>query len=371
MENRKRNLTTLLLTLLCVCLLTFGLKACDNSVRLPSMGSGIHSPASGDVVSSKAKEVDNLISGIATPITLESAGAIGAARAAYDALSDSDKAQVSLLDKLKGYEADLAKLQAEAEGAKEGTGAYLDELLAGISTPVTAKDYDLLAKIRADYNALPDAEKANFKGLDKLNGYELDLFSNPANLDELLDGINSANPANANLLAKIRAAYDNLSDADKANFKGLDKLNGFEADLYSTGAGLDIVLDQIKTPITLDDADLINRLRAAYNDLPEAEKANFKGLDKLSGYELDLSNLGLPNSGDANDANAVIDLINGIKTPITLDSEDAINNALKAYNSLSDSAKSNVSNYNLLQDYLNQLNNLKGPAADVPATGVE
>jgi len=380
MEKRRKHIIGLILGLLCLCLLTLGFKSCDSSVRLPSMGNGVHGVNGGGVdFNGEAKKVDDLINGIKTPITLESAAAIGAARAAYDALPDGAKAKVSLLDKLKGFEADLAALNAEP---KEGTAAYLDNLLAGIKTPVTADQWDLLSKIRAGYNALPDGEKANFKGLDKLNGFELDLFNNPANLDSLLGGITlPAQAKDANLLAKIRAAFDRLSDGDKANFKGLDKLESLEADLFNTGAGLDNILNGIPTPITLDDADLISRIRTAYENLPEAEKANFKGLDKLNGFELDLSNLGLPSNNINPNALPVIDLINGIPTPITLDCEDAINKALDAYNALSDADKAGVSNYDLLKDYLSQLENLKNNGSgsgsdsetgiDVPSTGVE
>ena len=373
MNKRNKHTIGLILGLLCMLLLTLGLKSCDSTVKLPTMGLGVHGVNGGSAnVDDNAKKVDDLINGISTPITLESAGAISAARAAYDALSDADKAKVTSLDKLKGFEADLANLSGDI---KEGTAAWLDNLLAQIKTPVTADQYDLLSQIRNGYNALPEDEKAKWTGLDKLNGFELDLFSKGANLDGLLNLINPpVTVDNAPLLARIRAAYDRLSDAEKVNFTGLDKLNGFELDLFGNAANLDSILDNIKTPITADDLDLINRIRAAYENLDETEKANFKGLDKLTGFELDLANMGLGGNG-AGDVSSLVDLIKGINTPITLDSEADLNKALNLYNSLSDADKAKVTNYDLLQDYLKQLDELKNAGTDtgvdVPSTGVE
>ena len=80
--NKRKQLICLIATLLALCLLTFGLKSCDSSVRLPALGTGVHGILGGGVdgnVDADAKKVDDLINGIKTPITLESAGAIGAA----------------------------------------------------------------------------------------------------------------------------------------------------------------------------------------------------------------------------------------------------------------------------------------------------
>ena len=309
--NKRKQLICLIATLLALCLLTFGLKSCDSSVRLSALGTGVHGILGGGVdgnVDADAKKVDDLINGIKTPITLESAGAIGAARAAYDALSDAAKGKVSLLDKLKGFEADLAKLQGGTGDLVANNAADLDKLLSGLKFPLDADGIDLLGKIRAAFDKLSPEEKAKFN-LPKLEGLELAANGGAAELDKLLDGIN--------------------------------------------------------LPITADSADLLAKIRAGYDALSDEEKAKFKGLDKLTGYEADLANLA------ANGPDAVVDLIKGIPAPITLNSEDAINKALAAYNALSDADKAKVSNYNLLQDYLNQLNTLKSSGSDLPKTGVE
>lgn len=306
MQKRRNHIIGLIIGLLCLLLLTAGLKSCDSTVKLPSFDSSI----SGNTTDNQnAKKVDDLIAVIATPITLDSADAIAKARSAYDALSDADKSKVTLLDKLKGFELDLSKLNSTGD-LIANNAADLDNLLSGLKLPLDAQGIDLLGKIRAAFDVLSDDEKAKFKGLNLLEGFELSL-NGAANLDNLLNGI--------------------------------------------------------KTPITLDDADLIAKIRAAYDALSDTEKANFKGLDLLKRFELDLSNL-----LNGNTPEQVDELIKSIGIPLSLSSQDAVDKALAAYNALSDADKAKVNNYPLLSDYLAQLQKLKENAGNnVPKTGVE
>ena len=306
MQKRRNHIIGLIIGLLCLLLLTAGLKSCDSTVRLPSFDSNISANTTNN---QNAKKVDDLIAAIATPITLDSADAIAKARSSYDALSDADKSKVTLLDKLKGFELDLSKLNSTGD-LIANNAADLDNLLSGLKLPLDAQGIDLLGKIRAAFDGLSDDEKAKFKGLNLLEGFELSL-NGAANLDNLLNGI--------------------------------------------------------KTPITLDDADLIAKIRAAYDALSDTEKANFKGLDLLKGFELDLSNL-----LNGNTPEQVDELIKSIGIPLSLSSQDAVDKALAAYNALSDADKAKVNNYPLLSDYLAQLQKLKENAGNnVPKTGVE
>ena len=436
MKKRRNHIIGLLLGLLCLALLTAGLKSCDSKVNLPSYDSNIVTPGA----NASAKKVDDLIRAIPTPVTLDSADAITKARQAYDALSDADKPFVTLLDKLKGFELDLAnlggngliandaatldnmlsgiKLPLDGEGldllgkiraafdglsdgekakfkgldlleglelSANGGAAELDNMLNGINPPIGPEHAGLLRKIRSAYEGLPETEKAKFKGLDKLKGFEWDLgkldlgepiANNAAALDGLLNGIEPPITADhAGLLNKIRSAFENLSDAEKAKFKGLDKLKGFEWDLgkldlntliASDAATLDGILDGLSQPITSDHSGILRKIRDAYEKLSDAEKAKFKGLDKLKGYELDLDNI---LKGDTPEA--VDDLIRLIPTPIDLNCEDAINKAVAAYNALSDADKAKVKNFPQLQDYLDQLQKLKNGGTDLPKTGID
>ncbi len=370
MKKRRNHIIGLLLGLLCMALLTAGLKSCDSKVSLPSYDSNIVAPGT----NANAMKVDDLIRAISTPITLDSADAIAKARNAYDALSDADKPFVTLLDKLKGFELDLANLSGG--GLIANDAATLDSLLSGIKLPLDSEGIDLLGKIRAAFDGLSDGEKAKFKGLDLLEGLELSANGGAAELDKMLDGIQLPITAeHAGVLRKIRSAYEGLPEAEKSKFKGLDKLKSFEWDLgaldldepiVSNAASLDGILNGIEAPISADHEGLLRKIRNAYENLSDAEKAKFKGLDKLNGFELDLDRL-LGNSTPA----VVSDLIGSIPTPITLNSEDALNKALAAYNALSDADKAKVTNFSLLHDYLDQLQKLKNESAVLPKTGID
>ena len=360
MELKKKHILGLIAYILALLLCLTGLRSCDSTMKLPSFDSNIASN-----VNANAKKVDDLINGIKTPITLESAGPIAAARAAYDALSDADKPFVTLLDKLKGYEETLKGLGGG--GLLANTAADLENLLNGFKLPLSAADASLLPDLRKAFEGLSDDEKAKFKGLNLLEGLELSL-GGAKGLDDLLKGIKlPLAGADIDLLPKLKFAFDALSDDEKAKFKGFNLLEGLNLSLGGA-KGLDDLLNGIKTPITADSANDIFKIRAAYNALSPEEKAKFNGLNLLEGFEADLAKLGLGNPFK------VMGMINDIETPITLKCKDAINNALAAYNALSDDDKAAVTNYNLLEDYLKQLNalNNSGSGSDsLPNTGVE
>ena len=301
MKKRRTHIIALLVGLLALLGLTAGLKSCDSTVKLPNFDSNVVT-----TVSENAKNVDDLIGAIKTPITLESAGAIAAARSAYDALSNDDKAKVTLLDKLKEYENALKGLGGD--NLVEGTADWLKNLVAGLD------------------------------------------------------------PANISLpdLVKARLAYETMDPSEKAKFD-LPSLEKLELNLTNPVDYLNELLKSVKLPVTAESAGLLGRIRTLFDGLPEADKAKFD-LGKLEELEASL-NLSTPEG--------VMDLIKGIPVPITLDCENAINNALNAYNALSDADKAKVSNYNTLSDYLAKLNELKNGSSSsnndsgLPATGVE
>ena len=91
-------------------------------------------------------DVEQKIAAIGT-VTLDSEEAIQAARAAYDALSDQRKAQVSNYDVLLAAEKKLAQLQDEAV-------AHVEELIDAIGQPVIPASRAAVEAARAAYNAL-------------------------------------------------------------------------------------------------------------------------------------------------------------------------------------------------------------------------
>lgn len=115
-----------------------------------------------------AKNVDDLIDAIGdVTLTDDCQAAIDAARKAYDALTDAQKALVSKLDILTDAEAKLAQLKEEAADK-----AAVDDVIAKIDAIGKVKlDKDSKAKItaaRAAYDALDDELKAQVTNYNTL-----------------------------------------------------------------------------------------------------------------------------------------------------------------------------------------------------------
>ena len=107
-----------------------------------------------------AKAVDDLIDAIGE-VTLESGDAIKAARAAYDALTDTQKELVKNYEKLTAAEEAYTNL-VDAAAAKA-----VDDLIDAIGE-VTADSGDAIKAARAAYDALTDTQKELVKNYEKL-----------------------------------------------------------------------------------------------------------------------------------------------------------------------------------------------------------
>ena len=105
-------------------------------------------------------DVEQKIAAIGT-VTLDSEEAIQAARAAYDALSDQRKAQVSNYDVLLAAEKQLAQLQDEAV-------AHVEKLIDAIGQPVIPASRAAVEAARAAYDALGQKLQARVGNYDVL-----------------------------------------------------------------------------------------------------------------------------------------------------------------------------------------------------------
>ena len=108
-----------------------------------------------------AKAVDDLIDAIGE-VTLESEGTIDAARAAYEALTEAQQAEVKSYDKLTAAEARLAVLKP----AKP-----VEKLIDAIGE-VTLGSESAIAAARTAYDNLTEAQQAEVKNYDKLTAAE-------------------------------------------------------------------------------------------------------------------------------------------------------------------------------------------------------
>ena len=308
MSYKVKHLLGLLLALFLVLGMLFGLRSCGNKINLPNFGE------MRQVINKDVENVNNIIANLpeVANVKLDDLGAVSAARTAYDALKDADKEKVVGLDKLVSLENALNELQAtptESEGL-----VALKDLLSSI------KDFE---------------KPLLFEKFDE-----------------------------------AKRGYDALTDEEKAQID-LTDLQALETELKKDGDFLNFVLNKIELP---KDLDIFNKLKLDIDALSDEEKAKIDMdlLDKLN------ASLEEPEVVEESAAKKVEDMISAIKTPITLDSEDELNKVKAAYDALSDADKANVSNYNTLKGYLDELAKLKEAKTaeikeqvKVPVTGVE
>ena len=117
-----------------------------------------------------AAAVDDKIAAIGE-VTIESEEAITAARAAYDALTDAQKELVTKLADLEAAESTLKELKTASDAE---LAAAVDERIAAIGE-VTLASEDTIKAARAAYNALTDDQKALVTGLETLAAAEAKL----------------------------------------------------------------------------------------------------------------------------------------------------------------------------------------------------
>ena len=161
-------------------------------------------------------------------VTLDSGAAIAAARAAYNALSDEQKAQLSNYDNLTAAETKLAQLQKDAI-------SNVDSLIAAIGDDVTLDSESAVKAARDAYDALPSELRAKVSDYSKLTAAEAKLAQQKAavsNVEKLIDDIgDDVTLASESTIKAARDAYDALSSELQAKVSNYSKLTAAEAKL--------------------------------------------------------------------------------------------------------------------------------------------
>ena len=142
--------------------------------------------------------------------------------------------------------------------------------------------------------------------------------------------------------SKIEAAeegYSALTGKCQWHVKNRDELSSARDEYDTLKAGN--ISSSIKSigEVTLDRSSAIETARSKYNQLTDAQKGKVTNYSTLEEAETTLNKLEIDNC---------ISIISSIGT-VSLDSENKISNALKAYSALSEEQQSQVSNYTDLQ----------------------
>ena len=191
--------------------------------------------------------------------TTEAEAAIEAARVAYKALSDAEKTGVYNYSKLADLLAQLEQLKDKATAVSE----QIDALPA--AGQVTLENEAAIAAARAAYDALSDAEKAAVTNYDKLQAAEQQIgnIKAAAEVTQMIDAIGEITLDNYETkyeqIVTARSAYDTLTESAKALVTNLDTLKKAEETYQSMDEDVREVIEainQLKDPLSKSSADM-------------------------------------------------------------------------------------------------------------------
>ena len=301
----------------------------------------------------------------ADKITLEHREAVEAAQAVYDALSETQKENLTL--------AEHAKMKALTERIKElekAAAEAVDKLIEAIGdVELTDECKARIDAARAAYDALTDKQKELVAKADVLKAAEA-AYAKLADeaAAKAVENMIAALPEADNIsltdeasIVAARSAYDKLTDAQKALVQNKAKLEAAEkklAELKAIAAkeeadrkaaqSVTDMINALPQPIKLEDKASVEATRAAYNNLTADQKkfVSVGTLKKLTDAEAEI--VRLEKERDDKAAAAVVEkLIANIGT-VTIESKPTIDTARNAYDKLTEAQKKFVSNYGVL-----------------------
>lgn len=290
-----------------------------------------------------AQVVIELINGLPENLTLADKALVVAAREAYEALTDTQKALV-----LKEVVSKLEKAEETIKALEAGNGK-VDEVIEKINSlpeKLTLGDKALVAAAREAYEALADAQKALVpkEVVSKLIKAENDMAAliEKEKVRIVIDTINNIPDKitldDAEYIRQARAAYEQLSFNQKLQvpISSLIKLVAAEVKIQELidQQKVQVVIDRINNipeKATLDDAQYIKDTRTLYDQLSFRQKLQvpMKLVIKLGVAEAKIQEL-----LDKEKVQIVIDRINNIPEKITLDDAPYIRETRDLYNQL-------------------------------------
>ena len=294
-------------------------------------------------------------------VTVGDRGAIEAARAAFDELTDHQKDMASLSDKIKLALDEFALENAEKAAADEAAADAVEQMIRALPADeeLTLDDKPAVEAARAAYDALTDDQKKYVSLVDAVDlimaettieKIENDIAAAEA-VTEMINALPAAEDITADDVADVmaaRAAYNALTDDQKALVadETVQKLTDAE-DALADQMDVQAVKDMINAlpaaeDVTVNDKNAIEAARAAYDALDDAQKAQIddEAVQKLADDEDALAKA----EADKAAADAVSEMIKALPNPlrVTVDDKDAIEAARAAFTDLTDAQKNQV-----------------------------
>lgn len=322
-------------------------------------------------VKSAVEKVIEQIAALPTNINLSHKSQVQAARAAYNALNDTDKAKVTNYSKLTDAETQIARQEANQSAANK-----VIKMINDLPTRITLNDQAAVEAARAAYDALTSAQKNLVTNYERLQEAESAIAQLKAEHEEneknkaaakvvvdLIDALPSpVTLEDKDAVSAARAAYNNLTADQKGYVTNYDKLTATETTIAELEAeekekaevnAVIALINRIPNPVTLDDKATVETARAAYDALSPEQQAKVMNYKTLTDAETTIAALEAQQEAEAADkaaADDVIALIDAIPDPVTLDDKDTVEAVREAYDALTDTQKRLVSNYSDLTD---------------------
>lgn len=284
------------------------------------------------------------------PVTIDSADAIAAARAAEQGLSSAVRNLVppETFDKLTQAEEDLAQLQADKNVA--------DEFMAAVDAlfPVTAESGNAIAAARAMYDALTPEQLAfvSQETIGNLSRAETEyqaFLVDDESIKLIIQAVSALFPVTIESGGAIDAVQDMFDDLNVLQMEKVpvEVRNSYKLakqqyrkicdDKLTADAFVETLLSAF--PITLESGDALKQARAAYDALTPDQHQYLPefALEKLQGGEEEYRKL-------VDDKAAVDNFVAMVKAlfPVTKDREGAITAADKALAAMTDDQRSQV-----------------------------
>ena len=320
---------------------------------------------------SAANAVEKLIDAIGA-VAKDSGEKIKAARNAYDKLTDDQKKLVENYKTLTDAESKFRELNSTVEVSFTLLGCYKhdsDEVhtLSGgsLRTWITKKTY----KVEPGATVKDVLELA-------LKEAGMRCVNPTGNYVESIDGLGEfSNGSNSGWMYTLNGTHPGLGVAEQTVKDG-DVIVFHYTDDYTkeeggSGFGEDTAIEKVEKlidaigTVTLDSKDKIDAARKAYDSLTYAQKQDVSNYKKLTDAEAAYEKL--KKADDEKKAKTVEALIDRIDWIVTLDSENAIVAARKAYDALTADQKKLVGNYQKLTDAEYDLALLKADEKDKKA----
>ena len=343
-----------------------------------------------------AELVFNLINAIPATITNEAEGAITAARTAYDALTEAQKAYVTNYDRLEAAESALAqyKEQQAQLAADQAAADQVEALIAALPAEVSLEDQEAVENARTQYNALSANQKTYVTNYSTLTAAEDTIAAleehaaQQAQVNAVIAAI-GALPQEITLEQKAaveaaRAAYDALTDEQKEQVVNYTTLESAEssiaaleaqtaADAEDQAAANEVIqqIEALPQEITLTDKEAVEAVRAAYDALSEEQKALVNNYHNLTAAEEAIKtqeNYEAANQRDQAAADEVVKKIQALPKEIMLADQAAVQEARAAYDALTETQKAIVINYQVLVEAEVRLAELKDEQEEAEPT---